>query len=72
MACDIICVGKIESDKNLADLFTKVLPTSTRYDLLLGLVWMRRDQLRDVEKLDSRLNREDCRLQNAIEVERER
>ena len=72
VAREIIRVGKIESDKNPADLFTKVLPTSTRYDLLLGLVWMRRDQLRDVEKLDSRLNREDRRLQQAIEVEKQR
>ena len=42
-------VGKIESSRNLADLFTKCLPTSTRHMGTTGL--------RTVAKNDSGLNR---------------
>ena len=49
-------VGKIESSCNLADLFTKCLPTSTRHYLLGGMVHIGTTGLRAVTKNDSRLN----------------
>jgi len=56
VAAGTIRVGKIESEKNLSDLFTKPLPAETRYDLLSGIVWMSKKGLRDIEKEDYRLN----------------
>ena len=50
-------VGKIESSRNLADLFTKCLPTSTRHYLLGGMVHMGTTGLCAVAKNDSHLNR---------------
>ena len=47
-----IKVGKIESERNLSDLFTKLLPTRTRQDLLNGIVIMPKNGLRKVEKED--------------------
>ena len=52
----IIRVGKIESTRNLADLFTKCLPTATRAYLLGGMVAMTHEGFRNVGSNDSRLN----------------
>ena len=52
----VIRVGKIESTWNLADLFTKSLPTATRAYLLGGMVAMTHEGFRDVEANDSHLN----------------
>ena len=41
----------------MSDLFTKMLPTGTRFELLSGIVEMRTRGFRDVEKEDFRLNR---------------
>ena len=53
----IFRVGKILTDYNLADLFTKPLPNDRRFLLLGGMVWMRTKGLREVEKDDARLNK---------------
>eukprot|EP00957_Ditylum_brightwellii_P039743 3007819-Ditylum_brightwellii.AAC.1 len=53
-----ICVGNIESKKNLSNLFTKLLFNGAMYDLLSGIVLMSRIGLRDVEKEDFWLNRD--------------
>ena len=50
-------VGKIESSRNLADLFTKCLPTSTRHYVLGGMFHMGTTRLCIVSKNDSSLNR---------------
>ena len=57
VARGIIRVGKILTDYNLADLFTKPLPNDRRFLLLGGMVWMRTKGLREVEKDDARLNK---------------
>ena len=54
-ACQVIQVGKIESQRNLADLFTKCLPTLTHAYLLGGIVANSHDGLRLVDPDDSRL-----------------
>ena len=56
VAKKVIRVGKIESTRNLADLFTKCLPTATRVYLLGGMVLSGNEGLRSVEPEDSRLN----------------
>ena len=53
----VIRVGKIESTRNLADLFTKCLLTATRAYLLGGMVAMTHEGFRNVKANDSRLNR---------------
>ena len=52
----VIRVGKIESQRNLADLFTKCLPTPTRAYLLGGIVANSHDGLCPVDPDYSRLN----------------
>ena len=52
----VIQVGKIESTHNLADPFTKTLPTTTRMYLLLGMVAMTNEGFRPVEQDDIHLN----------------
>ena len=52
----VIWVGKIESQHNLADLFTKCLPTPTCAYLLGGIVANLHNGLRPVDPDDSRLN----------------
>ena len=53
----VIRVGKIKSTRNLADPFTKCLPTATRAYLLGGMVATTHEGFRNVEANDSRLNR---------------
>ena len=48
--------GKIETELNLADLFSKVLPEPSRHRLLNGIVWRESYGLREVEK-DDKLNK---------------
>ena len=55
--CWVIWVGKIESQHNLADLFTKCLPTPTCAYLLGGIVAKSHDGLRPLDPDDSRLDR---------------
>ena len=57
VAKGVIRVGKILTDYNLADLFTKPLPTDRRFELLSGIAWMKTSSLRDVELDDKRLNK---------------
>ena len=57
VAKEVIRVGKILTDYNLADLFTKPLPGDRRFQLLSGIAWMREDSLREVEEDDLRLNK---------------
>ena len=57
VAREVMRVGKIESENNLSDLFSKVLPGPTRHKLLQGIVWMHKHSLRAVERDDFRLNR---------------
>ena len=57
VARQVIRVGKIESQRNLPDLFTKCLPTLTRAYLLGGIVANSHDGLHPVDPDDSRLNR---------------
>ena len=57
VARHVIRVGKIESQHNLADLFTKCLPTPTRPYLLGGIVANSHDGIRPVDPDDSHLNR---------------
>ena len=57
VAKGVIRVGKILTDYNLADLFTKPLPSDRRFELLSGIAWLRKDSLREVELEDVRLNR---------------
>ena len=52
----VIWVGKIESQHNLTDLFTKCLPTPTRACLLGGIVANSHDGLCLVDPDDSRLD----------------
>ena len=42
--------GKIETELNLADLFSKVLPEPSRHRLLNGIIWRESYGLREVEK----------------------
>ena len=52
----VIQVGKIESTRNLADLFAKTLPTTTHTYLLTGMVVMTNEGFCPVEKDNIRLN----------------
>ena len=56
VARGVIQVGKIESTRNLADLFTKTLLTTTHTYLLVGMVAMTNEGFRPVEKDNIRLN----------------
>ena len=57
VARGVMRVGKIESEANLSDLFSKILPQPTRQRLLQGIVYTSRQGLRPVEPGDYRLNR---------------
>ena len=54
-----IRIGKIDSKKNLADAFTKCLPTVSRNSLFPGMILTGTDGLRPVEAGDYRLNKGD-------------
>ena len=56
VARSVIHVGKINSNRNLADLFTKCLPMPTRAYLLGGMVVSSNEGLRPVEDEDTCLN----------------